>query len=259
MDASTSMNGSCHSLSVKIPPFMMKNVRAWFLLCDAQFAIASITSSFTKSSHIIANLPADVVSRLTGWIFEQPDRSRIHYNDLQEKLLQIYDLSVIERARCLLDFPSSGLGDRNPSQLAEEMRMLSIKADGTRVDLLAELFLRTIPKSVRDQMANTEGLSVEDLGLKAEAIWRQTTASRPVSTSICSSEPQCLSDTVSSIKGEPFIPFKQKTSRDTKGKQFRSPQLNDRGFCYYHEKFGNNARACAPGCCFAKNGISGRR
>ena len=116
------------AVAVKIPPFLAQDLSSWFLLCDAQFAICGISSDSTKSSHIVANLSSDAVSRVSPWILSQPDPTNISYSALRKELLRLYDLPASVRARKLLSFPSLGMGDRDPERLSEEFRLLSRRA-----------------------------------------------------------------------------------------------------------------------------------
>ena len=250
------------AVAVKIPPFIPQDLSSWFLLCDAQFTICGISSEITKASYIVANLPSDAVTRVSPWILSQTDPTSITYSDLRAELLRLYDLPASVRARKLLSFPNMGMGDRDPERLSEEMRLLSRRADGSQVDILIEVYLQTLPKAVRDQMGDTNGRSLKQLGAQAQAIWLQTSASS-------SSTVATVSDDNNPVVKSEICAIRDRHPRDgvqkvlrrspTASDKLREPTFNDLGHCYFHSRFGNAARKCVSGCTFSKNSFSGRR
>lgn len=255
---STPIPSTAAAVSVKIPPFMPQDLSSWFLLCDAQFTICGISSENTKSSYIVANLPTETVSRVSQWILKQPDPTKIEYKDLREELLRLYDLPASARARSLLSFPSLGMGDRDPARLSEEMFLLSRCADGSEVDLLMEIFLQTLPKHVRDQMGDTRGLSLKELGARAQTIWLQTSAP---SFSTVAAIDAADEDAIWAIQDQQprgSLPRGQRRKPSTSIAK-REPTFNALGHCFYHSQFGKAARQCVQGCTFQKNSNGGRR
>ena len=257
------------AVAVKIPPFIYQDLSSWFLLCDAQFTICAISSEFTKSSHIVANLPTDTDTRVSQWILQQPDPSKIAYERLREELLRLYDIPASARARKLLSFPSLGVGDRDPSRLSEEMFLLSRCADGSEVDLLMEVYLQTLPKHVRDQMGDTQGLTLKQLGARAQTIWLQTSApSFSTVAAIDTTDVEINEDHLRSDRDAICAIQNQQQRRRSRefqrkppinlAKQ-REPTFNALGHCFYHSQFGKAARQCVQGCTFQKNFNSGRR
>ena len=257
---STPAPSAAAAVAVKIPPFVPQDLTSWFLLCDAQFTISNVAVESTKASYIVASLPVDAVTRVSPWILKQPDPAKISYTDLRTELIRLYDLPPSIRARKLLSFPAEGMGDRDPERLSEELLLLSRRADGSQVDILAEIYLQTLPKPVRDQMADTSGFSLKQLGSRAQEIWLQTSA-RSFSN-ISTVEPlddQLIRSEICAIRDRPTNGHRNYTRSPAMSGKRREPTFDARGYCFYHAQFGSAAKKCASGCTFPKNSSSGRQ
>ena len=149
------------------------------------------------------------------------------YGALKTRLTGAYAISEVEKAERLLNM--NGLGDKTPSQCLSSMLMLVPKGQEPGF-LFRQLFLRQLPGEVRTQLAQSTKTStkVEDLrGLASEA--NKYFASAGARISLVS-----------------------EASYIDKG---LSPNVNaavNRQLCFFHRRFGKNAKKCEQPCTWVK-------
>ena len=255
--SSTDLATQIHAASVKLPPFSPNETLTWFRRAETQFRLKGVTKSSTKSDHVIAVLPEDVFRRIASWLDDQPDD--IDYDQLKTQLLDEFSPSPSERARRVLNLPNTPLGDRTPKEVWHEIttlcRLPKKDASGNyqQVDLKKEVWLRTLPSHVREQLHNTDDTDVNYLVDTADKIMeahrqaqRQTTIA-----SATDAEDQ---------PGEANAATATKTPTRRPQRPFFNATIDENGICSYHARFGANARRCIRGCQWKtpKNAQGGR-
>ena len=208
------------AVSIKLPQFWPTQVMTWFTQAEAQFAIRGITSEQTKYYHVVASLDQDTAQRISHTLVSPPSENM--YSSLKAQLLGTFELSEDERGYRLLNL--SGLGDRKPSQLMDEM--LGLLGDSKPCFVFRSIFLSHMPDDVRLALSTSEFSDPRQLALVADRIW---TSKYGANTSHV--------NTIARIKE----PKKETSSR----------QLRDDAFCFYHRKFGKLARKCVAPCSFS--------
>ncbi|KAL4100726.1 hypothetical protein QTP88_020760 [Uroleucon formosanum] len=139
-----------------------------------------------------------------------------------------------------------GMGDRKPSQLLRDMR--SVMPDGFGEDALKEFWLQKLPANVVVIVSGFEG-SLDSIAARADRVMEaanshnvDAVAKDPIAelTSVVSS----LAQQVQSMAKVVFAPRQS----DRPSTLWTAQQATD--LCYFHERFGNNARKCRPPCNF---------
>ena len=87
----TSETPTTNAITVKPPTFMASNPNAWFIILEAQFHLANISTTSTKFYHALAALPVEVVSKLSTTGLTDND-----YNTLKAKVLELHEASKPE-------------------------------------------------------------------------------------------------------------------------------------------------------------------
>ena len=129
--------GTVNKVAVKPPMFMESNVVAWFVIMDAQFNIAQITTSTTKFYHVLAALPPEIVGRLPQDILKTND-----YDKLKDAVISTYEKSKPEMLDKLM---SSTVMTGRPSIYLNELTTLSTKlAIGD--EIVRHKFLQALPR-----------------------------------------------------------------------------------------------------------------
>ncbi|CAL9696567.1 unnamed protein product [Knipowitschia caucasica] len=232
-DASSSASAAAapavFAATIRLPDFWQNDPEPWFQHVDAQFHLRGITTDDTKYFHVVAALDSATTRRLMGLLRDPPAANK--YEALKRALLQLYQLSDMERADRLLSL--TGLGDSKPTELMENM--LALLGSGDVSFLFTHLFLRQLPPQVRTALANSPLIRTKDYRGLAEEADRLLLASRQVSVHALL----------------PCVPESEDTV-DVAAVTERRKKEN--GLCFYHHRFGVKARRCIPPCSFQRPG-----
>ena len=218
------------STPVKLPDFWEASPAMWFAQAEAQFALRGITDDSTKYYHVVAALNSATALRVESLIVSPPRSAK--YDAIKNHLLKTFQPSDAERADHL--FSLQGLGDNKPSELMD--KMLNLMGPHKPDFLFVHLFLRQLPSQVRAALANTKLTDCRALAAEADKFF-------------LAGQQQCaaaLSPALSVSPSPHATPVAAATS---------SHQGRDNGLCYYHGKFGTNAKRCSrPPCTFGAQG-----
>ena len=277
-----------NAVATRLPEFLQHEPLTWFRRAETRFRLRGIKQATTKADYVLEALPETIFRRIGPWLDQQPDESP--YDDLKKHLLREFSPTTSERARRLLLMPSQPIGDRKPSQLWDEVCMLSglpeIDEDSKKhkeIDLKKEIWLQTLPSCIRVLMHNTDEMSMDDLSTLADEIMMSQNAARHDTS-------RCLPSDVMPVRRTPDVmparrtpdvmparrtpdamPFQRAAETNTDDvtpvqranwyanhNQFHAT-LESNGLCSYHNKFGNRAKKCITDCrWFSKNSTSGR-
>lgn len=218
------------AVAVKLPPFWPEDPDTWMEQVEAQFAIRGIVVDSTKFYHVVAALDPPTARRLRDTIRNAPDGAR--YPALKARLVTAFGLSENERANRILNMHS--LGDRKPSELMDEMLAL---ADGhAPCFLFKQIFLNLLPLDLQLPMAAVEFTDTRAFSLHADRLWEAKSATS-------------ASNAINKV-GAKAAPRRALAP---------SGEHNADGLCFYHARFGSNARKCSAPCSYSGNGPAGRQ
>ena len=225
---------STNAVSLKLPTSWVTQPHVWFTQAEAQFHIRRSTADDTIFYHVVAALDQDTAGRLLDVLTTPPETNK--YAALKDRLLQTFGFTRRERAAKLLEI--GGLGDRKPSALLDEMR--SLAGGHTSCLLFEEVFLRAMPDGIRMQLAQQDFTNLDEVATHADALWQakqQSFGAEGINKILkvprpARSSPSCNSDM---------------TTTDSNS------------FCFYHARFGANAKKCRKPCTYTGNGQAGRQ
>lgn len=255
-----------HAIAVKLSPFSTQEPISWFRRAEIQFRLRKITDPRTQADYVLEAIPESVFPQVSAWLDQQSDD--IAYTDIKAHLLKEYTLTVSARAQRLLAIPQQPLGDRTASNVWNEMQSLA-RLPGTdattgkapQIDLMRELWLQSIPSSVRAALHDSDDLPMADLIKKADDLITSTRASQKP-TPVCFTEPRPTDEDSDvhavhrqSSGGRQPPPDKKGQGRHTGPRG----HLLASGICSYHDRYGDAARNCLTGCQWSKNGQRSRR
>lgn len=274
------------AVSVKLPPFWDRNPATWFIQAEAQFHLSGITSQSTKFYYVIAALSPSAAEEVYDIIASPP--ADTPYDKLKSALLKRTTCS--DRARLQQLLSAEELGDRRPTQLLRRMKqLLGDGAASTSDGFLRELFLQRLPKNVQMVLATTTNLSTDELATLADAVMEvaapspsvmhmetphhpppepiPSAVSQPLThapaqdTSQCMAAIESLTQQVNSLthlvatlatrNRSPSPRRYRRRSYSPRGRRISSPQSN--GMCWYHQRFGAEARHCFQPCSWPGN------
>lgn len=144
------------------------------------------------------------------------------------------------------------LGDRKPSHLLREMKVLT----GTQVqtDFLRTMFLQRLPNNVRAILA-TSSDSLDNIAAMADKIMELSTSSFSTQAVVSTPTPPHDNDRISKLEAQvaqlcssinSFIPRNRYSSRS------RQQDATGSDLCWYHIRYGNKARKCTSPCNFTQ-------
>lgn len=259
------------AVSLKLPPFWPTDPELWFVQVEAQFSIRGITDERTKYSYVVSSLGHEFAHEVRDVLIHPP--AQHPYTHLKQQLVLRLCSSEQKRIRQLLT--EEQLGDRKPSQFLRHLQQLQ---GNTQVEsaVLQELFLQRLPSHVRMVLASTTDLSLERQALLADNLVEISQAST-ISHLRTSDTDHAVPDTIaelrelraeinairkdlatSSSSGSSGT-FRRQRSRSQspfrRTSRSRSPSA-DSSTCWYHRRFGDQARRCTLPCDMSGKGLA---
>lgn len=211
------------AVGLKLPTFWTLQPHVWFAQAEAQFHLRNISQDSTKYYHVISALDQSTATRLLDVISHPPETDK--YSDLKQKLLATFSLSRRDRASKLLHFRN--IGDSKPSEIMDEILSL---LDGHKPCMLAEqIFLEQLPEDIRLQVSEDNFEDPRAVALRADILW--------------AAKQQSSLQTINKV---------------ATGRKDLKQKETHRGWCYFHNKFGENARKCQSPCTFSGNASADR-
>ena len=251
---------------VKLPTFCAADAISWFQRAEVQFRLKCETSSTCMADHVLAALPEDVFPLISGWLTER-DGADIQYDELKKHLLRKFVATPEERADKLLTLSHQPLGDQRPSIAFQEMKALTRlpAADGSTktLDLLRILWLLRLPDDVRRGITNFSDISEDELTKLADSLQgaNRGTSSRSAMAANDDEVPQPLTQEWTDEDAAAATPSQHRrwAQAPTKKPHFKQPPRGPpprkatMDLCFYHSRFGHDARNCRAPCSWTKN------
>ena len=229
---------SITAVTIKLPEFWINSPEVWFARVEAQFSIRKIIDDTTKYDYTVSALDFKTAEEVQGILIHPPAQQK--YQTLKEALVKAFGKSQSQKDSELLNL--GGLGDRRPTALLRKINALN----DDPITLKRALFLLNLPTDIRSILASQEFETIDKMAEAADRVW-ETRA-----TSACSIK-------VNTEHAEPDLQinaFNQRNPNSNQQRSFRAnrpprqpnAQATPNNICYYHNKFGTQARRCAPGC-----------
>ncbi|XP_043862592.1 uncharacterized protein LOC122756652 [Drosophila santomea] len=243
---------------IKLPPFWKQNARLWFVQIEAQFQCSRISSDNTRYYHLISALDADIMTEVSDVLVQPSEVNK--YEHLKEIIIKRFTESPdrqLQRALLELD-----LGDKKPSQLLRQMTTL---ADGrASADALRVRWLSQLPQHVQRSLKLLRSATLEAQAALADDLMEEESGSFVMAAGPSSAQfrgntreypPAAGTSVVDDLKRDiaaikaslthlqNMQPSSHSCPADRNEQQLRSPRV-----CFYHAKFGPNARKCSSPC-----------
>ena len=245
-EAAPTAPGAVAAVNVKLPPYWASDPQVWFAQVEAQFNTRGITVQKTKFDHVVASLAPEIATEVRDLILTPPTDNP--YDTLKAQLIKRTAASEQRRLQQL--FNAEELGDRKPTQLLRRMQqLLGDKASSADSSFMRELFLQRLPANVRMVLASTpDTTDLDDLAQLADKIVEVAIPSVAAvhTPSPLNAEVEQLRTEVSRLQEI----VKSLSSRGRSPRR-RSPSPHppsDNDLCWYHQRFGDDARQCRPPC-----------
>lgn len=247
-------------VSVRAPPFWRANPALWFCQLEAQFEINRITSDKSRYYAVVAAIESTVLHQVSDLVLNPPANNL--YTGLKNRLLEVFADSEQSRLKKLLG--ELDLGDQKPSYLLREMRNLA----GTSIslELLKTLWLQRLPGNIQAILA-VSSEDLEHLTVMADKIFETTTSSEVHKINIKASDGYDsqlanLTRQISELRTALSCRDRSKPnslnrsrsrsrSKSTHNTNNRNQDSSSKPkLCWYHHKWGNQAKSCVGQCDF---------
>jgi hypothetical protein len=249
--ADDSLGATLYRVAVRLPPFWPDRPALWFAQAEAQFDLAGITRQRTKFNYVVSQLHQQHAAEVEDIITAPPEHEP--YDRLKAELVRRLSTSREQRVRQLLSHEE--MGDRKPSQFLRHLKGL---APDVPDDFLRTIWASRLPQHVQAILAgHTEG-SLDSSSHLADRICEvaplPTTASvsppTPDNASALLERIEELSRQVASLRATHARRRPRSSSRSSDNHRSttpgNSPTRHD--ICWYHRRFGDDARKCSPPC-----------
>jgi hypothetical protein len=245
---------------VTLPPFWPNDPAAWFQHIEAEFIITRVPlTSYLCYLHVIRALPPDVVTAIRDVNAHITAESINAYDAVKQALLQRFTTSELQLCFQLLDAPP--LGYRNIAAHYSQLRSL-IPTNGDV--LFNAIFWRTLPAHISTALADRAELPSAELAAAAAQMQHTVAAQAAVAaaTPLPPSPPPSVNAAPTqryshspgrsaASRGCQATPYRRRSnSRDYRRSPARSAS---RRLCWYHQKFGRQARRCDTQHCDGEN------
>ncbi|XP_061879645.1 uncharacterized protein LOC133631461 [Entelurus aequoreus] len=218
----------------KLPEFWQSDPASWFQHIEALFHLRGIAGDDSRYYLVVTALDQATTRRAMQLLRTPPQRGK--YAALKNLLLRRFTLTDAERADRLLSLP--GLGDSTALDLMDSMLLLLGSEEGGFIFL--HLFLRQLPPAARAVLANSASLASGDYRGLAEEADQVLLASRRFA--------------VQSVEAPPLQTMENADPAVVAGVATR--KRREASQCFFHQRFGANARRCVPPCSFTAPGNS---
>lgn len=232
----------------RLPTFYEEDPVLWFIQVEAIFATTRVTTEEKRYQAVISQLPFKILTQVIDLARQQPEQEP--YTTLKRRLLTVFSESKERKILRLLE--DTQLGDMKPSQLLRHMQGLA-EADVPN-EVIKTIWLRALPPQARSILAAVVDEDLNNLAKIADRISETVFASSvPIATadSPAVNTIDTLVEEIRSLKTElrrrKPRPPKHRPARSTSRKR---PPLPPVTLCYFHKRFGKNARKCEKPCSF---------
>lgn len=214
--------------------------------------LANVTRDETKFAHIVAKVDQTVICHIADLVQRPPLENK--YKAVKERLIGRFALSPQARLEGLLG--THDLGDLRPTHLLAKMQELS-SGLGVESTLLRMLFLQKLPPNVRGILSICDE-PLSNIALMADKMIETmsgtvASVSKPEETP--TTETDDLKAQVAALTAEvrrmKLQPSRSRSRSLSRTRDARSPSRNPDDVCWYHRKYGNNARQCREPCSYS--------
>lgn len=231
--------------SVKIPQFWKENPQLWFLQVESLFTLAGITRDETKFVHLVAKLDESILQFVSDIILSQTIVGK--YEALKTRLIGNFQESEEVKLRKLLG--GLQIGDMKPSHFLLKIKNLG----GCQVspNIIKSIFMEQLPDQTKAILAISQ---IEDLSKLAEQADKIHEITAPQISAVSTSKNDTtLLDKINELQVQIEELRSDRSRRGNRSQSNRrsrskSSVSKDKPFCWYHHKFGSNAKKCTKPC-----------
>lgn len=264
-------------MSVKLPDFQPNDPELWLQLVESAFVIAKVDDELLKFNYVATHLSPNIAREVRDVLMNKPAEKP--YSALVKALKDRLCASQETKIRQLLE--REDIGDSTPSQFLRRLRTLANTAFSD--DTLKAIWTSRLPQNIRGILATQAKSSLDDIATLADKVVETmnpqiSAADGPTIRECCAANNNALQKQIDTLTAE-LASLKTHNNIDNRNRRDRNehysrarsnsrtrsnsrvrPQYKSRvtdtysnsNLCWYHIKFGANARKCTKSCGFRK-------
>ncbi|XP_036322017.1 uncharacterized protein LOC118736018 [Rhagoletis pomonella] len=252
-DFASAINDSSHGTllatrAVKLPPFWKDNCALWFVQVEAALEIAQIRSDISQYRYVLVHLDETTLPFVADIITSPPVDGK--FLALKTRLLNTFEESGESKLRRLLH--NTEFTDGKPSHYL--LRLKSLAAGMVTENILRTIFLEQMPQNVRSILAVNDTSGLDHLAVQADKIFEvqnriMFVSAKTVNDAVTGTEsPKTPSFGMDELSAQ----LQALTTAVNKNNNDRAKEVT-KDVCYYHTRFGAQAKKCRQPCSFRKN------
>lgn len=237
-------NAVTAAVAVKLPDFWKSDPTMWFAQAEAQFALAGVVQDETKYYHIISKIDQSIISHVSDLVQNPPKEEK--YKQVKERLISRFEVSPQAKLEQLLN--ACDLGDMRPSHLLARMQELG---SGLKISesVMRVLFVQRMPERVKPILSICDGNSLEQLAQMADKMVEISSPAVASASTLPGLGLEELQEQIATLTAE-VRRLKTSGPRSRSSSRVRQTGTPADTVCWYHRKYGRNARQCREPCAF---------
>lgn len=246
-------------VAVRPPPFWPEEPGVWFAQLEGNFHLSGIKDDETKFYYVTSTLDQRYASEIKDIITSPPKEGK--YEKLKTTLIKRLSASREKEVKQLLQYEE--LGDRRPSQFLRHLQRLA--GPSVPNDFLQTIWCSRLPSNIQTVIASQQQSTLEalaDLADKVHDIVPSTsqvaaTSAAPGSAlEMMAKQINELTKQVQALAASGHRRSRSQTRRNYRNHSNTRSHSNHKKHpqCWFHWKFGNQARKCIKPCDFKPSG-----
>ena len=252
-DSKEETTGSAiHGVTIRLSTFWPDRPVVWFTQVEAQFEMTSVTRQRTKFNYVVSQLNQQQAAEVEDIIAAPPEHDS--YKRLKAELIRRLSSSHEQRMRQLLS--REEMGDRKPSQFLRHLKSL---APDVPDDFLRTIWASRLPSHVQAILAGQTDDSLESASHLADRICEVSLSptaagislAAPDTTALLLERIEDLSLQVATLRqSQTHNRFRAHNHQRSSSCDRDDPNHSSvsQNICWYHWKFGDQARRCNTTC-----------
>ncbi|XP_020299002.1 uncharacterized protein LOC109863195 [Pseudomyrmex gracilis] len=226
-------------------------------IINGQFTSCNVTDDHAKYAYVLSRLEPKQVREIKDVITQPPANRK--YEAVKQALVQRLTDSKQQRIRQLLEHEE--LGDRKPSQFF--CYLTTLAGNTVSNDLLRTLWLGRLQPAMQAVLATRTEDNLNSVAEQADRIHEVNsravvvaTTSQPtdaVASTSKSEQIEILTKQIAVLTQQVAKLMRQARTRRRSRDRSRPKQTKQNDNCYYHRRFGAEAKKCTQPCTYQKN------
>lgn len=252
-------------VGVRPPPFWAEEPAIWFSQLEGNFILSGIRDDDTKFYYVTSTLEHQYAAEVKDIIISPPKTGK--YERLKTELIKRLSTSREKEVKQLLMHEE--LGDRRPSQFLRHLQQLA----GPTVpeEFIKTIWTSRLPTTLQPIIVSQKSLDMQALADLADSVHeiipcspQIATTSAPKGTeSVLESMAKQINELTRQVKALSAREHRprSRTRKSDPDKKTKRSQSNYRKFpiCWYHYKYGKNAKWCTKPCDYKAENYQGSR